>query len=193
MISHKTEKRGPQKIKVGKIVGAVGIKGEVKIYHYSDYKERFAEHERLILAGGYMTPRGACEFKVQNIRYQKDLVIAKLEGIEDRNFAEKLNGVEVYITTADLKPLPDDTYYVRDLIGCRVVDINNGSIVGAVGDVIKGSAQDLYVVNLTGGGQAMIPAVGEFIKAVDIRAREIRIRPIPGLLPDTQRLSGGSR
>ncbi len=187
--------RKMEKIKIGKIVSAVGLKGEVKIYSYAGSKERYESLARLIVAApgpgrrvaderGF-TPapgRGEKEYAIENVRYQKEMVIVKLAGVGDRNQAEALRESEVFITEDDLEELPADTFYIRDLLGCRVLEAESGRELGTLSDVIQNSAHDLYQVDLTDGRQALIPAVGQFIAAVDPAQREIRVRLIPGLL-----------
>ena len=98
-----------EKIKIGKIVNAVGLKGEVKVYNYSDSEEVY-ERTPEIYAGDRL-------LKVQNVRMQKNMVILKLSGIDDRNAAEAAKGTELFITEADLPELPEGQFYIRDLIG----------------------------------------------------------------------------
>ena len=173
-----------EKIKIGKIVNAAALKGEVKIYHYSDYKERFEELDSVIVCGDR---RGSDErqYEIENVRYQKDMVIAKLKGVDDRNAAESLKGFDVFITEEDLRELPEDTFYLRDLIGCEVIDGRDGKSLGQISDVLKTGAQDIYQVELAFGGQALIPAVAQFIEKVDIRQKTVVIKVIPGLIPGT--------
>ncbi|MFR8479353.1 MAG: ribosome maturation factor RimM [Anaerovoracaceae bacterium] len=173
-----------EKIKIGKIVNAAALKGEVKIYHYSDYKERFEELESVIVCGDR---RGNNErqYEIENVRYQKDMVIAKLKGVDDRNAAESLKGFDVFITEEDLRELPEDTFYIRDLIRCEVIDGRDGKSLGQISDVLKTGAQDIYQVELAFGGQALIPAVAQFIEKVDIRQKTVVIKVIPGLIPGT--------
>lgn len=123
-----------EKIKIGKIVNAAALKGEVKIYHYSDYKERFEELDSVIVCGDR---RGSDErqYEIENVRYQKDMVIAKLKGVDDRNAAESLKGFDVFITEEDLRELPEDTFYIRDLIGCEVIDGRDGKTLGQISDL----------------------------------------------------------
>lgn len=170
-----------EKIKIGKIVSAVALKGEVKIYHYSDYKERFEELDRIILssAGKKTAER---EYEIEKVRYQKDMVIVKLRGVDDRNGAEALKDLDVLITEEDLRELPEDTFYIRDLIGCRVVDSRDMQTLGEISDVLQTGAQDIYQVELAGGGQALIPVVGQFIESVDIDEKTVVVKVIPGLI-----------
>lgn len=171
-------RRKMEKIKIGKIVNAVALKGEVKIYNYSDYKERFEELDRIIIFG----PKKTEEYEIENIRYQKNMVIAKLKGIDDRTAAEGLKDRDVYITEEDLRELPEDTFYIRDLIGCTVKDMGTGRDIGKISDVLQNSAQDIYQVELLKGGQALIPAVEQFVKSVDIEKKTVEIELIPGLI-----------
>ena len=164
-----------EKIKVGKIVNAVALRGEVKIYSYSDCKERFEELSRLLIDGDM-------ELEIENVRYQKNMVIVKFKSIDDRNKAEALKEKDVYITEDDLAELPEDTFYIRDLIGCRVFDAENGRLIGVVSDLIQNSAQDIYQIELEKGGQALIPAVGQFIRSVDVSEKVIKVSLIPGLI-----------
>ncbi len=164
-----------EKIKVGKIVNAVALRGEVKIYSYAGSKERFGELSRLIV-----DKYG--ELEIENVRYQKNMVIVKLKGIDDRNKAETLKEKDVYITEEDLGELPEDTFYIRDLIGCRILDDESGLLIGIVSDLIQNSAQDIYQVELEKGGSALIPAVKQFIRSVDIEEKIIRVSLIPGLI-----------
>lgn len=173
--------RKMEKIQIGKIVSAVGLKGEVKIYSYAGSKERYESLARLIVAAPGRG-RGEKEYAIENVRYQKEMVIVKLAGVDDRNQAEALRESEVFITEDDLEELPADTFYIRDLLGCRVLEAESGRELGTLSDVIQNSAHDLYQVDLTDGRQALIPAVGQFIAAVDPTQREIRVRLIPGLL-----------
>lgn len=98
-----------EKIKIGKIVNAVALRGEVKVYPYSDRKERFEELERILTEKNKKME----VYPVEGVRYQKGMVILKLKGVDDRNAAEALKESDVLITEEDLPELPEDTFYVR--------------------------------------------------------------------------------
>lgn len=181
-----------EKIKIGKIVNAVALRGEVKIYNYSDYKERYEELERLLIEdnkGNKASNRkedidNFKEYQIENVRYQKEMVIIKFKGVNDRNQAEELKEKDVYITEEDLRILPEDTFYIRDLIGCRVFDMTTGKNIGEIKDVLQNTAQDLYQVELTGGGQTLIPAVEQFVTDVNIKEKLVTVKLIPGFIDD---------
>ena len=162
-----------EKTKIGKIVNVVGLKGELKVYHYSDYKERFEEISNLYLED--------IAYEITGIRYMKEMVILKLQGVSDRSGAEKHKGKDLYIDKEDARVLPEDTYYINDLIGLKVID-ENGSNHGILSDVIKNRAQDLYEIEKENKSKFFIPAVEEFILDIDMTNRTMKVKLIEGLL-----------
>ena len=169
-----------EKIKIAEIVNVVGLKGEVKLYHYSDYRERFEELDEIIV-----TRKGIDRtFEIEKVRYQGDMVILKLKGIDDRNQAEALKQSDVSITENDLRELPEGTYYLRDLIGMKVIDSGEYGEIGIIKDVIQNTAQDVYVVSQENGREVLIPAVKDFIKNVDMGNRVVTTSLIPGFIDE---------
>ena len=169
-----------EKIKIGTVVNAVALRGEVKVYHFSDYKERFEELEEVIVE---RKGKGKT-YKIEKVRYQKDMAILKLKGVDDRNAAEALKEYDIFITEEDLRELPEDTFYVRDLIGCKVFNAETGAEIGTMKDVLQNSAQDIYIIQTAGGKEAMIPAVGDFVDEVNIEEKYVKVKLIPGLIDD---------
>lgn len=161
-----------EKILMGKVVNVVGLKGELKIYSYTDRNERFEELDKIWLDNKVHA--------IENVRYQNKVVILKLEGINDRNKAEEQRNKNVYIEESDLQQLPEDTYYVRDLIGISVVT-EDGEL-GIITDVIQNSAQDLYEVKTAEGKKIYIPVVKEFVTEVDMEAKIVKVTLPEGLL-----------
>ena len=173
-----------EKIKIGKIVNAVALRGEVKVYHYSDYKERFEELEEILVERNAAKKHAMESYEIEGVRYQKDMAILKLKGVNDRNAAEALKDCDVYITEADLRELPEDTFYIRDLIGCRVVNrsgnTENEEEIGIITDVLQNTAQDIYQAKTKTGKEVLIPAVGEFVKEINIEEKTVIVSLIPG-------------
>ncbi len=162
-----------EKIKIGKIVSASGLKGEVKVYNYSDSPDSYMRVASMFIED---TP-----YKIQNARTHKNTIILKLEGIDDRDAAERQRGRELYITDADLPPLPEGQFYVRDLIGMEVVD-DKGDSLGKVTDVLQNTPQDIFEVERENGKKLLIPKVDQFVLDIDGRKRVIRVRLIEGML-----------
>lgn len=162
-----------EKIQVGKIVNVVGLKGEVKVYNYSDSADIYAGTPKMY-AGNEL-------LDIENVRMQKNMVILKFAGVDDRDAAEKLRGREVCVTEDDLPELGEGEFYIRDLIGMEVVD-EDGTRLGVIKDVIQNTAQDIFEVEKTDGGRFMIPKVDEFITDIDAEKRIVRVRLIEGLM-----------
>lgn len=162
-----------EKILIGKIVNAVGLRGEVKVYNYSDSEEIYRTVSALY-AGKELT-------EVENVRMQKNMVILKLAGIDDRDAAERMRGTELYITDADLPELPEGQFYVRDLIG-MTVESEEGDVLGEVSDVIQNTAQDIFEIKGENDKTILIPKVDQFVLNIDKDERVIRVRLMEGLL-----------
>lgn len=159
------------KLKIGKIVTAVGLKGEVKIYNYAEDKSLFEELPLIRV--------GKNEHEIEKVRYKGLTPIIKLSGISDRNSADKIIGKDVFMDEEDLPDLPDGIFYVKDIIGFDV--IHEEKVIGRLKDVKTDRAQDLYVVK-SEEKEIMIPGVKEFIKKIDIDKKEIIVNLPEGLL-----------
>ena len=156
----------------------MGIKGEVRITLYAQDSTNLKEGKVLLLERGGKTTETA----VKRLRYQKDRPVVKLEGIDDRNAAEEIRGMEVGVYAADLEELPEGEHYVRDLIGCRVIDTTDSSEVGILRDVIQNTAQSILDVETADGRSVLIPAVDAFLRGIDEEAGIIEVELIPGFL-----------
>lgn len=162
-------------ILIGEIVSAVGIKGQVKVKSYTETPGNFSDFGTLIL--------GTKEVRIHSARAQGNMVTVKLEGIDSRDQAEGLVGEKLFIHESQLAELPEDTFYVRDLIGLEVRNAKDGNRVGDITDVIQNGPQDIYVISLDEGKSAMVPAVKEFIKEVNVEEGYMSIQFIDGMLP----------
>lgn len=160
---------------VGKIANTHGLKGEVKIYPYTETKERYEDYDELLVGNQKKV------MKIEQIRYHKNMVIAKLEGLDHINDAERLKDEELYVRRDELDELEDGAFYVEDMIGLSVVDEKEGQI-GTLKDVLQYTAQDVYVVKRKGAADVLIPAVKAFVKSVDMEAKEIHVKLIEGML-----------
>ena len=165
------------KLRVGQIANAQGIRGEIKVYPLVDYKERFEELEYLYIEGR------STKYDIENIGYKSGLILLKIRGIEDRNAAEALRQKYLTIDNTQQRKLPEDTYLIDDLIGMKVYSENN-IYIGEVVDVIQRERQDLYEIMTQKNPikTSLVPAVGEFIKQVDVDKKKIVIKIIEGLI-----------
>ncbi len=106
-----------------------------------------------------------------------------LEAVEDRDTAESLAGVSLFIDKKRLPPLEEDTYYWFDLVGLSVYDIQ-GELLGRLDEVIPTPGNDVYVIRQVVHGQTrerLLPAIGEVIVKVDIVRKIMVVNPPEGL------------
>ncbi|MCT4621420.1 MAG: ribosome maturation factor RimM [Marinisporobacter sp.] len=168
----------PTLLKVGQIVNVQGIRGEVRVYPLTDYKERFEELEWV-----YMDHNREEKFYIEKVRYKNNLILLKLKGINGRNEAERLRNKYLTIDRENARTLPEDTYLIVDLIGLKVFT-DEENFIGTVKNVIQNTGQDLYEIEDAKNPKktVLIPAVGAFIKEVNIEKGQIIVTPIEGLI-----------
>jgi len=162
-------------IKIGEVVNVVGLRGELKIYPYSESKERFETLKTV-----YFDDK---QVIIENVRYKDNLVILKIQGVEDRTSAEACKGIEVFMNEEDLEILPEGTYYVRDILGFKVEDQSRG-IIGTLKDVRDNGAQNLFIIETTKGGELLVPAVEQFFAGVDLNRKVVLVDLIEGMYED---------
>ena len=162
-----------QYLEAGKIVTTHGIKGEVKIMPYCDSAELLAEFDRLFLGKNHD------EIIVERARVQKNMVIAKLEGFNTPEEAEKLRNKILFMHRDDLE-LDDDTYFIQDLIGMEVKDADSDALYGTIADVMQTGANDVYVVRGE-EREYLVPAIADVVISTDLDSNIMTIRPLDGL------------
>jgi 16S rRNA processing protein RimM len=165
-------------LKVGQIVNTQGIKGEVRVYPLTDYKERFEELEWV-----YMDTDTEKKYYIEKVKYKSNLVILKFKGIDDINVAERFRDKYLTISKDNARALEEDTYLITDLIGLKVYTVE-GEFIGTVKDVIQAAGNDVYEISSanTAGKSILIPAVGEFIKNVNLENDTMTVKVIEGLI-----------
>jgi 16S rRNA processing protein RimM len=150
---------------LGRISGAHGLKGEVKIAAFT------AEPEDITAYGPLKTANGARSFEIESLRRAGgSAVIARLRGVADRNAAEQLRGTELYIDRAALPPAAAEEYYHSDLIGLKAVSLD-GETLGEVIAVQNFGAGDLLELRPARGRQTeLIPFESAYVPKVDLEA-----------------------
>ncbi|MGD9822409.1 MAG: ribosome maturation factor RimM [Aminobacteriaceae bacterium] len=171
----------PNRVLIGRIVGAQGLRGELKIHALTDNPARFFDMDTIRLYGSDGTLRS--ELTLLSVRFldSKGIVVAGTKEVKDRSGAEALVGTTVEILPEERYPLEEGAFWVDDLLGMTVVDHSTGDVLGTVSDVFPAGENDLYVVRDETGTDHFIPAVREFIAGVDLEKREMRISLIEGL------------
>jgi len=171
---------------VGRIARAHGIRGQVIVNPATDFpEERFRPGAEV-----FIERYGAVEtLRLTTVRFQHGRPVIGIDGVETMNDAEAFAGFELRVPLDWLVPLPPDTFYRHDLIGCRV-ETTSGETVGVVEDV-EGTLTGSRLVVRSDRGEILIPLVREICTAIDPAVKRIVVEPPAGLL-DLNARSGPS-
>lgn len=164
-----------ERLEIGQIVNTFGIKGEVKITPFTNDITRFDDLEKVYVK----TRKESKQYKIETIRYHKNMVLIKFEGINNPEDANLLRNAFLEIDREDAIPLEEGTYFIVDLIGLEVYT-DEGELLGKVEDIYNTGAKDIYVVKNELGKQILLPGIDEVIKEVKLNDRII-VHLIPGL------------
>lgn len=167
----------PARVCLGAIAGAHGVRGAVRIKPFT------AEPESVGSYGELSDESGQRRFSLQVLGVSKGMVIAKLSGVEDREAAEALRGLRLYVARTALPDPEEDEFYHADLIGLPV-ETEDGQPFGRVRALYDFGAGDVIEVDPAAGGQPVVlPFTRESVPVVDLRAGRIVVVPPEGLLP----------
>ncbi len=167
-----------QYLEIGEIVTTHGVGGDLKLYPWSDSAQQLCGLKEV-----YLDEAGQKKLRIERLRVQKKMNLLKLRGYDTVETARALVGKTLFAARDDL-PLPKGKHFVADLLGCRVLDADSGEEYGVLCEVTDNGAHGIYHVRRADGEIRMVPAVEPFLAGVDVEAREIRIRPIEGMMRD---------
>ena len=159
---------------VGAIAGAQGVRGAVRIKPFTDAPEDVAAY------GPVSDEAENRRFEIDILEVRGGMVIAALDGVGDRNAAEALKGLRLYVARAVLPEADDDEFYHADLLGLKVVMAEGGAEVGTVRAIIPAGATEVLEID-RGPGQhtQLVPFTREAVPKIDIKAGWLSIDP-PG-------------
>ena len=164
-------------LEVGQIVNTNGLKGLIKINPFTDDITRFERLKTILVEH----KKELLEFEIESVRYQKKQVLLKLKGIDTIEEAEKYREDYLKIKRNKEEKLPEDTYYIVDLIGLDIYT-EGGELLGKLDDVFSTGSNDVYVVKNSEGKQILLPAISDVIKNIDLEQKKIVVNLIEGLL-----------
>ena len=163
---------------IGKLIGAHGIRGEMKVFPITDDVRRFSTiSECMLLSPNEKLLR---TIHVTGKRFALETVIISVETITDRDEAQKLSGLFLAVKREEAAPLAAGRYFITDLIGCKVTDSKKG-LLGVISDVLQTGANDVLVVKRSGKLDLLIPYLKEAVTAVDVSSRQISVELPDGL------------
>jgi len=157
------------RICVGAIAGAHGVKGLVKIKSFTEEPDGVAAY------GPLSDEAGEREFTLALTGRAKGLIIARIDGVEDRNTAEALRGTRLYVERAALPPTAEEAYYHTDLIGLEAVGMD-GAPVGEVKALYNYGAGDVIEIQRRDKDLLLLPFTKAAVPEVDLEGGRLVVR-----------------
>ena len=162
------------RLHIGRIVGAHGIKGELRVYPLVNEESFYKKIDSLNIEG-YKDG-----VKIIALKKNKGVYLLKIDEIGTRTEAERLRGKTLTLDEADMPKL-DEGYYIYQLMGLRALDQEDREI-GILSDVLLGAVNDVYVIT-TEKGEILVPNVPNFVRERNIEKGFIRVNLIEGMEP----------
>jgi 16S rRNA processing protein RimM len=164
-------------VTVGRILGPWGLRGDLKVEPLTDFPERFALGCSLYVKG--------VAYAIERCRWYKGKVYIKLSGIDSATAAEALRERFLEVPEEELKPLSEGEYYQFQILGLEV-RTTEGQPLGKVTQILSTGSNDVFVVRGE-GGELLIPALDDVVKAIDLNGRWIEVELVEGLLPPAKK------
>lgn len=161
-------------VQIGKVAGAMGVQGEVKVDLTTDFPDRFNRLDAIYVGTEHRM------MHVRQARRHHGRVILALHEVEDRDAAAALQGAPLFVPRAEAVPLPEGHYYHDQILGLRV-ETTTGQPLGTVVEVLVTGSNDVYVVK-GAAGEVLIPALKDIVQSIDLAAGTMLIEPVEGLL-----------
>jgi 16S rRNA processing protein RimM len=156
------------KIRVARIGAAHGIRGEVKLWSFT------ADPMAVASYGALESEDGARRFEIASLRPGKNFLVARIAGVADRNAAEALCNIDLFVPRERLPQIEeDDTFYHVDLVGLSIVN-EKGAALGTLTAIHNFGAGDLLEIEPIGGGESlMLPFTDRTVPEIDMTARRM--------------------
>ena len=163
-----------ERIAVGQIAGAWGLRGDLKVQPMTESPSRFAPGSVLYLQGR--------PSRVEASRTSKGGFLIRLDTVRDRTAAEALRGELLTVPQSEVGPPPPGSYYHFQIMGMDVWDEGEGYL-GRIKEIVSTGANDVYVIGRDDRRDLLIPALSDVVLEVDTAKNRMVVRPPEGLLP----------
>jgi 16S rRNA processing protein RimM len=160
-------------VAVGRITRPHGIRGELAVLVLSEVEGRFAPGATVWLEDGR-------PLTVESSRAHGDRLLVRFREVADRTQAEAVAKALLVVPETMSPPLPEGSWWDHDLVGCTVVT-DTGRDLGVLDDVIHTAANDVWSVLDDAGAETLVPVLQDVLGDVDVSAKRIVVREIPGL------------
>lgn len=161
-------------LEAAKITKPVGLRGEMRARVLCDSADILTEFD-LYLGGEHKAVS-----VISSVPAGGDMCKLRIEGVGTAEEAQKLVGKLLYIDREDAE-LPEDSWFIADIIGLPVYDADDGRLYGRVREILQNGPTDVYVLKAGDGRELMFPSIPEVLLNVDVEGERIEIRPLKGL------------
>jgi 16S rRNA processing protein RimM len=158
---------------VGVVTGVHGLRGDVSVQNRSDNPDRWAP-------GGTVLRENGAALTIETSRRHGRRLLVRFAGVADRSAAEGLRGTVLVVPESWLPDLAEGEWWAHQLEGCEVRTAS-GRVLGIVKEVIPNPANDIWVAADEEGHETLVPALDDLLIEVDVDARTILVRDVPGL------------
>lgn len=163
-------------LEIGKIINTHGLRGEVKVSVWTDSPEDFESLEYVLTKH-----RGAEKrLGISGVKYQKNNIIVKFREINSIEEAQGYKNAVLYVPKEELPELPENVYYIADLLDCEVFS-ETGEKIGILCDVFSTGSNDVYDIKRENAKNLLVPIIDGVVKSVDVGDKKVVIKIPEGL------------
>ena len=156
---------------VGTLGRPRGVLGEMYVTPDTDFPQRFVGLKEIYISNRQRWDK----FAIASSRLVSGRPVIRFETVTTPEEAARLTNRKLAVLKNQVVSLPDDTYYIFDLIGCEVREDGTDRLIGSLTDIERYPANDVYVVETTSGKLLRCPAVKQFVKQVGVKRKQIRL------------------
>ncbi len=167
-------------LELGQIVSTHGVRGEMRLNPWCD-SPAFVKKIKTV----YFDKNGEKSIAVESARPHGNIVILKLNGIDTIEQAQTYRNTVLFMKREDAV-LPENTWFVEDLIGCTVKESGTDRVYGKITDVQKYPANDVWTVRADNGKETLVPAVKSVVISADVENKTVEIKALRGLFDEEE-------
>jgi 16S rRNA processing protein RimM len=160
------------RFEIGKVAGGHGLKGELKVFTFTDDPANLLKIKYFYC--------GSRKLEAVSIKLSGRFLVVGFSEFKTKEEADALKGTLLYIDRNHAAPLEENSYYIRDLLGCEVYE--DGNYIGILEDVMQTGANDVYSIVTDKGGEILVPAIKSVVRNVDVPGRRIDVTLPEGLV-----------
>ncbi len=166
----------PEFLAVGKLLKPHGVRGEMRMEIWTDFPERLRAGVTVYLGKARHPAR------IKRLRGHTSSPLIAFDEFESREAVGAFRNQVIFVRTADLPPLPEGEMYQHQLLGLQVVT-EDGTPLGVIAEILETGVNDVFLVRPPQGKDLLIPDIDSVVLQVNLEIGQVRIRPLPGLLP----------